>query len=293
MTDLLDYDTFKLDRTFAIKQEGGEEFKGNEEEMAAIIAYGIYLAGHDNVDELETAIEESNGVQELMMGAIATFGVGFIAVAADQTTLFKNIENQVFESIKTGASLVGDSSFINDVSEQLAVREGIAASIQYSTNEFYDAVVAPKLTKTVAKFTEHGSLATTLKQINTIIDKNILEESAYWKVVANAHVSRAHHYGLLRASYEAGYTGYYLQAVIDDRTTHICRSLNGKTFWVADGLEFIERAVKADETNVKDVAPWVTDVAEVQGQTPAQLKEASVLVPPFHANCRTTLQPIR
>ncbi|RMG47970.1 MAG: head morphogenesis protein, partial [Acidobacteria bacterium] len=61
--------------------------------------------------------------------------------------------------------------------------------------------------------------------------------SFYWEVVAGAFVSRGRSFAQLSSYAEAGIDRYVIEAVLDERTTEICRFLHGKTFSVSRGLE--------------------------------------------------------
>ncbi|MGK3946915.1 hypothetical protein ABK046_52185, partial [Streptomyces caeruleatus] len=71
-----------------------------------------------------------------------------------------------------------------------------------------------------------------------------LKSVPYWRLVANQASSRAYHYGLTRAGLSLGYTGYRLDAVIDKATTPVCRSLDGKVFWLADAVQRLEKLAR-------------------------------------------------
>jgi SPP1 gp7 family putative phage head morphogenesis protein len=145
----------------------------------------------------------------------------------------------------------------------------------------------------------------------------------YWDVVAGAFIGRGRSYALLSSFAEAGIERYQIEAVLDERTTPICRFLHGKTFSVQTGLDRFEEAEREPE-RLKEISPWVRDsmdeatgrralwvprggervvLAEVarsgegrrddvgefaRGRSEADLSAAGIGFPPFHGLCRST-----
>jgi hypothetical protein len=291
--ELLDYSTFKEQRTFRIVKQGGEEFKEEEEELAAQIAYGVYAAGAAGAATLVSSIKNANGSTDRMIAAIDDYAQDFKEIAAEGTTLAKNIEKTVDKTIKKAANTYGSAEVVEEFAEKLAIKNGLVKSTKHYTNEFFESTISPRLYTLVEKYSDHKDEALLIDKVEKLISKNLLQEAPYWKVVSNANISRAHQYGVLKSASKSGYSGYIIRAVIDNRTTEICQNLNGREFWISDGLALLENIVSADETTIKDVAPWVTTGEEVEGKTTDELKAQNHLVPPFHANCRSQVIPMR
>jgi len=147
--------------------------------------------------------------------------------------------------------------------------------------------------------------------------------SFYWEVVAGSFVSRGRSFAQLSAYAEAGIDRYIIEAVLDERTTEICRFLHGKTFSVSQGLSTFEQ-VEQNPDAVKELTPWVRDGVDAKGRqvmfvdrgggrtrrvavvdrpgfgtrdargsysaglSTARLQEIGVSFPPYHGLCRTT-----
>ena len=147
--------------------------------------------------------------------------------------------------------------------------------------------------------------------------------SFYWETVAGAFVSNGRSFAQLSAYAEAGIERYLIEAVLDERTTEICRFLHGKTFTVSTGLQTFER-VESEPDDVKEITPWVREaldpdtgrkvlfvergarrvpVAEVvrsgvgsrddrgdfaRGLGERDLAGLGITFPPYHGLCRTT-----
>lgn len=80
----------------------------------------------------------------------------------------------------------------------------------------------------------------------------------YWNVTASAYTNRTRTHTQLVRYTEAGISRYEFQAIVDERTTDICRALDGKIFQVQNALASYQ-AVEDDKhfDAVKDHQPWV------------------------------------
>lgn len=151
--------------------------------------------------------------------------------------------------------------------------------------------------------------------------------SFYWEVAAASFISRGRSFAQLSSYAEAGIDRYIIEAVLDERTTEICRFLHGKTFSVASGLRTFER-VDAEPDSIKELTPWVreavdaesgrkvlfvergdeririTDVARsgvgtsddrgefARGLSERELANLGIGFPPYHGLCRTNVVPL-
>ncbi len=149
----------------------------------------------------------------------------------------------------------------------------------------------------------------------------------YWEVVSGSFISQGRSFSQLSAYAEAGIERYIIEAILDERTTEICRYLHGKTFTVASALQTFER-LEAEPDAIKDIVPWVREstdaetgrktmfvergserlpVAEVsrsamgtrddRGEFSRNLSERDLLdlgisFPPYHGLCRSTTIPV-
>jgi SPP1 gp7 family putative phage head morphogenesis protein len=147
----------------------------------------------------------------------------------------------------------------------------------------------------------------------------------YWEVVASSFISQGRSFAQMSSYAEAGIQRYVIEAVLDERTTQICRYLHGKTFEVADALHRFDRLEQLEQPeNLKRELPWVresldaetgrtrlyvdggagrTDLAEVTRSafgtrddrgdfrtlaSDGVLREVGIGFPPYHGLCRTT-----
>lgn len=151
----------------------------------------------------------------------------------------------------------------------------------------------------------------------------------YWEVVAGAFVANGRSLAQMSAYAEAGIQRYLIEAVLDEKTTEICRYLHGKEFEVGAALQRFDRIERLDRPeDIKAEAPWVrealdpdtgtkflyverdgarTRIAEVarsavgtsddpgefrRGRDSAELMDMGVSFPPYHGLCRSTTVPV-
>lgn len=173
------------------------------------------------------------------------------------------------------------------------VLSNMEAVTQFRTNEFFNSQVVPSIQRKINDlFNDTDAFDTVnLDPIRRTLDRR-LKSVPYWRVVANAAASRSYHYGVLKAAQFQGFTGYRFVAILDERTSEICRELNGTEYFVADAVNKFEMVAGSDDPDeVKRVFPWV-NVNDVRGQNSDALRDMGVMVPPLHGNCRSTLRPI-
>lgn len=172
------------------------------------------------------------------------------------------------------------------------VLDNMVKMTDFRTNAFYNDQILPMIQNKVTQLFETGEFERiNLNTIRQTLDRR-LKSVPYWRVTANANASRAYHYGLLKAARSQGFTGYEYVAIIDSRTSDICRSTDGRQWHIADALNKYEQVAGSDDPDeVKRVFPWVS-VEEIENLDDDAVKDLGVLVPPLHGNCRSTLRPI-
>lgn len=134
----------------------------------------------------------------------------------------------------------------------------------------------------------------------------------YWNVVGSSWVNRSRNWSNLETFSSAGIKNYQILAIIDERTSVICRGLDGKTFAVANQISILEKASQStDLDQFKKDVPWLRSFTDEKGREVVGIKtkrgftnvtingklqgKSSVLqkkgfaMPPFHGLCRTTV----
>lgn len=110
---------------------------------------------------------------------------------------------------------------------------------------------------------------------------------AYFEIVsANASV-QATSLGRMIAMSDAGIEKYRVQAILDRRTSAICRGLDGKEFTVGGTMKGVERFFGVETlTDLENLLPFSND-----GSTPGWASDG-LGFPPYHHSCRTTVVPV-
>jgi hypothetical protein len=150
--------------------------------------------------------------------------------------------------------------------------EGLGKQISGAALRAFDA----ERPETVAK-----NLATSMASYN--------KPDHYWDVVSNAAVVRGQTMGTVSGLNRAGAKSYRFQALIDQRTSDVCRDMNGKVFTVEQANAHVDRVVASDSPEAhKEAWPWV-QASAIKGQSTADLAAAGIMMPPLHGNCRSVI----
>ncbi|MHC5059283.1 MAG: phage minor head protein, partial [Planctomycetota bacterium] len=124
----------------------------------------------------------------------------------------------------------------------------------------------------------------------------------YYTRVAATTVNRARNWGGVFSLHAAGFTEYEVRSVLDERTSHICREMSGKTFRVRDAMDLVQRAIDSPPSAIEELAPWPRYDSErgdhyltiggsreyLAGKNTQWLAGHGLSLPPFHGNCRST-----
>lgn len=115
---------------------------------------------------------------------------------------------------------------------------------------------------------------------------------AYWRQVAAAVTNRARNFGSVSGFEAADITRYRITAIIDESTTLICQTMDGKEFEVVDAVQLRDDLLATeDPVDAKAVSPWLpeTEFVAVADQGDDALIAAGFALPPYHGNCRTVV----
>lgn len=125
--------------------------------------------------------------------------------------------------------------------------------------------------------------------------------NAYYEGLSATNVTLARNFANIQAMDEAGIVQIQFVAVIDNRTSEVCLSMDGRIFEIEQAKAFRQQVFDAENVeDLKDFAAWRKDLSEFglsAGQNlndPAissQLAAAGVIVPPLHFRCRSELHP--
>lgn len=89
----------------------------------------------------------------------------------------------------------------------------------------------------------------------------------YFDVVSRIYINRGRTLSSLSSYEEAGVTRYEFVAVLDSRTSDICRMMHGKTWDVSEGVErFAEASRLRDPEKIRDLSPFVQRGKDEKGR---------------------------
>lgn len=119
---------------------------------------------------------------------------------------------------------------------------------------------------------------------------------AYWRGLAATVATRSRTFGALGAMEATGAATYEYVNPLDERTSDVCRELDGTTFTVKGGAELRDRLLAADTPEAwKAIAPWpkVKDLDGPAGRlSPAELQAKGIAWPPLHFHCRSSIDVV-
>lgn len=133
----------------------------------------------------------------------------------------------------------------------------------------------------------------------------------YWRTVSTNALNHARTYSNLTTMTKMGVSAYVFCAVLDERTTDLCRSLDAKRFPVAPAMERYDKGLEsADLTALEEVHPFVASTFDEAGEhtgytfgkgdnvtqiglnpDDSYLIAQGICIPPLHFYCRSTIKP--
>lgn len=127
----------------------------------------------------------------------------------------------------------------------------------------------------------------------------LIRQKGYFDVVAGQVLNLTRSWSNMNFLSEAKIERYQVVAIIDGRTSQICRFMDGREFEVRKTLDKYGRYADADTIDdVKAVSPWATTIGgqlAVSGQlltpdmTGPELQAMGIDAPPYHGRCRSTV----
>jgi hypothetical protein len=239
------------------------------------------------------------------------FSTGNLQAAVDEAAPIMNnlyagaapeVEKAIRNTLVTGVNALGSGHNapgggggggdipIIDTPSARQFEAAIRAATRYSTNNFFNTQIVPGIMRSIDT-AFHSLDAPSLPDLQAEIARHF-RTVPYWHLIANVAASRGYHYGYLRTMQARGILGYRFVAVIDGRTSAICRSMNGREFLVADAINLLDGlANDPDPMASKTRTPWVS-AETVEGKSSQELANMGVMIPPLHPRCRSTIYPI-
>lgn len=131
------------------------------------------------------------------------------------------------------------------------------------------------------------------RAVGRLFDGKIERSRSYWKGFAATVATRSRSFGALREMRDLGVRVYEYINPLDERTSDVCRHLDGTRFEVELGIKLRDRLLQVqDPEEWKAIAPWPRDVEELEGLTPAELQARGIAWPPLHFHCRSAIEVV-
>ena len=125
------------------------------------------------------------------------------------------------------------------------------------------------------------------EQLEQLFGAEYGRNKSYWRGFAASAINRSRTFGEISGYEEAGVATYEILAVMDERTSPVCKFMNGKVFKVKTAANVRDDIINSLPEMVKTNHPWLS-FKDVQNMTDEQLQAAGFVMPPFHFHCRTT-----
>lgn len=158
----------------------------------------------------------------------------------------------------------------------------------YWIGNFWDAQLGERVAGLGKEIIEQGLPR---EQAGQMFDKAFADQfgnyaQRYWEGFANHVVTRTRELGAVEGYVRAEIEEIEIVAVMDRRTTPICREMHGRIFKVSEAVELRNQLLDADNPeDAKKIAPWLKP-EQVQNKRTSKLP-TGVSLPPYHFNCRT------
>lgn len=231
---------------------------------------------------------------------------GFISEISDNfiisvTDVYNFAQSETYDDIKKTrfkASAVPDFDAIDERTIESLGNSGI-----FWIQDAFEEGLQTQMNNIVESVLAQGESAFTLaEKLKENFGDLVQGTEWYWYTVSSAVLNRTRNFANIRQYVKAGITKYEIVAVRDDRTTEICKFMDGRVFTVENAVNVIEDTLEANEPqDIKDSHPWLgwdeetgVPIRMIDGKETtlpndtAELESLGVSVPPFHGGCRTT-----
>jgi SPP1 gp7 family putative phage head morphogenesis protein len=161
----------------------------------------------------------------------------------------------------------------------------------------FDGNISERLQEILQSSVERGLTTRQLaSELRTEFGSLVKGSQSYFEGLAEHTGLRVREFSRLTNYKRLGATHYQIVAVIDDRTSDICRALDGKIYPLDKALGMMEKMFEVNENwsaedakaHLREVAPFVrADQIERDSDNQPIIVGEHVGFPPFHWRCRT------
>jgi hypothetical protein len=128
------------------------------------------------------------------------------------------------------------------------------------------------------------------------VNKYFSEEQLFnrYKMVVSGAVMKARNFSQVLSYEELKYTEVEIIAILDQKTSSICKFMNGRRIQITTAANYVKDYMKTDPANVTARFGWPKrdTVGQMMGKSTADaVSGMGAKLPPYHAHCRTTVVP--
>lgn len=128
--------------------------------------------------------------------------------------------------------------------------------------------------------------------LETALEDHVTDSKTYWELLADHTLTKIQNMGHVSGYETAGVQYVKIVAVLDSKTTPVCRAMNNKVFKVADFRKQYDKIIHAAEKHdlkaYKAAQPMVNGKAMKGEISDEDIKRLGIKLPPYHFRCRTT-----
>lgn len=246
--------------------------------------YGGYL--YDTLDAAALDIERGLVNTVLLENGLESFSSifeGTLLSSKQESVMRSGLERTIRRGVAVNFDLQPPEITQSEID---AILDKTVGNAHYYARTSFRRIIEPRVRKTVSNLINQPDSAEAYMNIRDSIDK-FYKNDPYSRLVANSYSNRAYNWGSLKGMQVRGIRRYRYQAVLDNRTSDICRELHGKEWEVADGLAHSEAVLFATEENIEIVDNYVS-LEDVTGADLDKLRDMGALIPPNHCYAEGT-----
>jgi len=257
------------DLSASVTRTMSKELSGATKRISGFIKAGLFEEAKAEARDLTftSALEKSEKSIQKFMRAAALTGAG--AVDSPTTSIMANGGGFPFEVDKSAVRLTQNmiaNILTRDTRKRLLALILRAQRFQKAT----DPIDPDDLAKQINRYLRG--------EIRRVVD-----------VSANIVGTRVSAYGMYHEARARGISKYRIDAILDDRTTDICKELNGRTFDIEFAYSKTQSLLnETDPTKQKAMAPF-PELSTIQGMSDEEIQAAGHDTPPFHFLCRSVV----
>jgi hypothetical protein len=312
---MLDYQSCLKAVTNATPYMGGECMCCQKADTSTVILPGETINEKDTFIEEELALAAllllgwntavfKTGLEKILQGGLIHNNNGELNASLEKATYWideaydeyaedKKVKSTLEKTMLIGLLIYGSNGVWKAIGKtRVKMINGFANQVRYWMNNYFSRIVHPAILSSVTSSVTGLAVTDYAAAAARAIELGLFDTAPYWRTVANVQVSRSHHYGILRGAQSRKMRGYKWISVLDKRTTPYCRSMDGREFWVSNGLDFLEQISTMDGPQAKEFAPWPSAKVDTTKLTERELVAIGWHLPPAHANCRSTVKAV-